>query len=186
VRVEADSTQRLWRFDMNGENPRLVLSDVDSVGYFAWIDKTHVAVFVLGNEKRKQPHTLRVVDVKTQYETVIAHDIGRALHRRPGSNDLSFVVREPDGVYRFFLLEPGRTSGQPMLRAVGSGQDAAWYGDKTLLMASDAIIYSARPDQDPEWYQIEDFTSTDIGTITRMVVSPDRRRLAFVAVAKAI
>ena len=33
--VEADSTQRLWRFDMDGKNPALVMSDVDSVGYFS-------------------------------------------------------------------------------------------------------------------------------------------------------
>ena len=48
IRVEADKTQRLWRFDLDGSNPRLVLENVKPVGYHAWIDDTHLALFILG------------------------------------------------------------------------------------------------------------------------------------------
>src|SRR5258707_11489719 len=36
IRVEADGTQRLWRFTMDGTEPELVLADVKPVGYHAW------------------------------------------------------------------------------------------------------------------------------------------------------
>ena len=48
IRTEADGTQRLWRFDLDGSNPRLVLENVKPVGYHAWIDDTHLALFILG------------------------------------------------------------------------------------------------------------------------------------------
>ena len=35
IRVEADGTQRLWRFAIDGKNPELVLADVKPVGYHA-------------------------------------------------------------------------------------------------------------------------------------------------------
>src|SRR5437879_453999 len=48
VRVEADSTQRLWAFDWDGARSRLVLDSIKPVGYHAWGDGRSVALFVLG------------------------------------------------------------------------------------------------------------------------------------------
>src|SRR6187397_1171305 len=48
IRVEPDGTQRLWQFDRAGGEPRLVLTDIKPVGYHAWVDADHLALFVLG------------------------------------------------------------------------------------------------------------------------------------------
>ena len=184
VRVEADSTQRLWQFDIDGSNPRVVMADVDSIGYFAWIDETHLAAFVLGNEARKEPHTLRVIDVKAQTETIVARDIGRAIHRMPGMGDISFTVQEEDDSFRFMCLRHGRTTPEPLIDAVGTGQDAAWLGT-TMLMSAGPKIYAAIPGAKGEsgaWRPVADFSDTGITGIMRMAVSPDHRRLAVVAV----
>jgi hypothetical protein len=184
VRVEADSTQRLWRFDDDGSNPRPVMAAVDSVGYFAWIDDARVAVFVLGNESRGEPHTLRVADVLTQRETVIARDIGRAIARVPGTRDLSYIARRADGNWGFFLLEQGRAEPRPLIGAVGEGQDAAWVDD-TLLMARGAVVFAANPLRSDAWRQVADLSAAGIAAITRIAVSPTRDRIALVATAAA-
>jgi hypothetical protein len=188
VRVEADSTQRLWRFDIDGSNPRLVMADVDSVGYFAWIDEGHVAAFVLGNEKKKQPHTLRVIDVATQTETIVARDIGRAIHLIPGTGDISFTVHEDDETYRFFVLKQGGRTGTPLIDAMGTGQDAAWLG-ATMLMSAGTRLYAATPGsgwgssgQRGVWRPVVDFADIGITGITRIAVSPGHQQIAFVAV----
>src|SRR5262249_13619969 len=49
VRTEPDRTQRLWRFDAQGRNPQIVLTDVKPVGYHAWVDVDTVAPYVLGH-----------------------------------------------------------------------------------------------------------------------------------------
>lgn len=185
VRVEADSTQRLWRFDMDGSHPQLVMSAVDSVGYFAWIDDTHVAMFVLGNEKKKEPHTLRVVDVSSQAETVVARGIGRSLQRIPGTGDISFTREDGEDHYRFFILKNGAHGGEPLIDPVGAGQDGVWLGD-TMLHSSGTTIYAARPLQaGASWRPVRDFAGPDIATITRIAVAPDQSHIAFVATKAA-
>lgn len=185
VRVEADSTQRLWRFNLDGSNPTPVMSDVDSVGYFAWIDPSHVALFVLGNEKKKEPHTLRVVDVNAHTETVVARGIGRSIQRIPDTHDLSFTMEEDEDHYRFFILKSGARAGVPLIDPVGTGQDAAWMGH-TMLLSSGTTIYAATPlDSGAAWKAVRDFASDGITTITRMAVAPDHSLIAFVAVGTA-
>lgn len=184
VRVEADSTQRMWRFDMEGKNPALVMSAVDSVGYFAWIDDTHVAAFILGNEKKKEPHTLRVIDVQTQAEAIVARNIGRSIQLIAGTHDISFTVQQGDeDRYRFFILKNGAHSGAPLIDAVGNGQDATWLGD-TMLHSSGTTIYAAFGGGPSAFRPVRDFAAEGITGITRMAVAPDHSLIAFVAVSK--
>ena len=178
VRVEADSTQRLWQFDMDGSNPRVIVSEVDSVGYFAWWDERTLIAFVVGT-----PHTLRLVDVSTPSETVVARDIGRSILVAPGGRGVSFLSREDDGTYAFRLLPLPLPAGEPrpLIDAVGGGQDAAWIGE-TLVMADGAKLFAARPFEGPRWREVADFAGAGIATVTRIAVSPDRRWVALVAV----
>jgi hypothetical protein len=48
IRVEADSTQRLWRFDVDGGNASVLFPNVAPVGYHAWADDHTVVMYVLG------------------------------------------------------------------------------------------------------------------------------------------
>ncbi len=89
VQTEPDRSQRLWRFNAAGKNPQLVLADVKPVGYHAWVEPDHLAMFILG-----QPATLQVGRVSTGKAEVMARDIGRSLHRIPGTRLVSFVQRE--------------------------------------------------------------------------------------------
>src|SRR5687768_10031520 len=49
IRVERDSTQRLWHFDARGRNPAVLFPQIKPVGYHAWITPTQAALFVLGS-----------------------------------------------------------------------------------------------------------------------------------------
>src|SRR5213075_1723714 len=89
VRVERDSTQRLWQFPLDGGAPSLVLRDIKPVGYFAWLDSTTLALFVLGN-----PNTLQIADTRTGAARVVTPNIGRSLQRVPGGRLASFVQRD--------------------------------------------------------------------------------------------
>ena len=89
MRVERDSTQRLWRFPTDGSAPSLVLRDVKPVGYFAWLDSVTLALFVLGN-----PNTLQIADTRTGVARVVTSNIGRSLQRVPGGRRASFVQRD--------------------------------------------------------------------------------------------
>ena len=55
IRVEADSTQRLWRMPLDSTAPSVLFPDIKPVGYFAQVDDSTWAMFVLG-----APATLHV------------------------------------------------------------------------------------------------------------------------------
>src|SRR5687767_12640485 len=88
VRVERDSTQRLWRFRKDRSPPSLVLRDIKPVGYYAWLDSTTLALFVLGN-----PNSLQIADTRSGAGRVVTTNIGRSLHRVPGSRRASYLHR---------------------------------------------------------------------------------------------
>jgi hypothetical protein len=86
VRVEADQTQRLWKFDLDGSNPHLVLEDVRSVGYHAWGDSRTVALFIVAD-----PMELGIADLRHGTVKQIAKRVGRSLHKIPGRRSIGFV-----------------------------------------------------------------------------------------------
>src|SRR5438876_5408877 len=95
VRVEADGTQRLWRFTLAGAQPELVLERVKPVGYHAWADDHTLALFVLG-----QPATLQLADTRTGASDILVRGIGRSLQRIPLAGTISFVERVGPSILR--------------------------------------------------------------------------------------
>src|SRR5829696_7789950 len=89
VRVEKDSTQRLWKFPLAGGEPVLVLPGVKPVGYHTWIDDSTLVLFVLG-----RPATLQLADVHTGVARAIARDVGRSIQRVPGARAFTYVQRD--------------------------------------------------------------------------------------------
>jgi hypothetical protein len=91
VRVEKDSTQRLWEFPVDGGEPELVLADIVPVGYHCWVNPDTLALFILGEH-----NTLEINNMKTGKLDIITGDIGRSLHKIPNKNSLSFVHKISD------------------------------------------------------------------------------------------
>jgi len=191
IRTEADGTQRLWRFDLDGTNPRLVLTDVKPVGYHAWVDASQVALFILGGGGA--PATLQIADTRTGQARVVASSIGRSVLVRPGKGTVSYMVTSP-APRMLHEIDPRTGESSVLVAPVDGSQDCAWLPDGRLLMArgrtismwtpgaqgwTEVATLNAAPDAGPG-------ASPAIESITRMAVSPDGRWLAFVAEPRAL
>lgn len=181
VRVEADSTQRLWRFPIAGGAPSLVLADVKPVGYHAWLDDTTVALFVLG-----QPATLQIADTRTGKAEIVAKNIGPSIQRMP-TGGASFVQQKGEAAERTFLitqvtLASGKPQTTPLIAAVPSATQVhlAWTPDGTLLMAHDGSLHAWRRGE-VTWRVVADLKALGLTGVTRLAVSPNGDRIAFVA-----
>jgi len=175
IRVEADSTQRLWRFDLDGSGAAVVLEDAAPVGYHAWIDESTVVLFVLG-----EPPTLQIADLRTGRARVVAENIGRSLQPIPGTFDVSWVQRSDDGTSTIMRLPGDGSDPQPIIDAVAGGDFHAWAPDGTLLMAEGGVIWAAAPAETREWTPVADFSRLGI-VVSRLAVSPDASQIAMVA-----
>jgi Tol biopolymer transport system component len=194
IRVEADGTQRLWRFTMEGTQPEIVLAGVKPVGYHAWVDDRRLVLFVLG-----QPATLQLADAQTGKSEILVTGIGRSIQpvpRRPGpsgsgdATTITFVEHQapaPGGApaLRIRELEPGTKRVTPLVNAVEGATEAdlAWTPDGTLLMANKDRLYGWRRG-DPAWRLIVDLATLGLRDVTRLAVSPKGDRLALVALAR--
>jgi Tol biopolymer transport system component len=177
IRVEPDNTQRLWQFDRAGGEPRLVLTDIKPVGYHAWVDADHLALFVLG-----QPATLQLARVTTGKAEVAARDIGRSLHRVPGTRLVSFVQKETTGAYHVKTIDIDSGRIETLVATVegSADRDCAWMPDgKTLLMSSGTRIMKWTRD-DHEWSEVFDAAPHKLGAISRLAVAPAGDAVAIV------
>jgi Tol biopolymer transport system component len=175
VRVEADNSQRLWRFDMDGSNPRVVLENVKPVGYHAWIDDTHLALFILG-AGGGAPATLQLADTKTGTATVAVTGIGRSLLVRPKSGTISYLSTS-DTPRMLKELDPKTGTSTALVAPLDGSQDCAWLPDGRLIMAKGTTISVWTPGT-TSW---EPFAEVGPANVNRLAVSPDGKWVAFVA-----
>jgi dipeptidyl aminopeptidase/acylaminoacyl peptidase len=179
VRVEADGTQRLWRFTLDGRSPELVLEGVKPVGYHAWCDDHTLALFVLG-----QPATLQLADTRSGRAEEIARGILRSIQRIPGSGTISFVDKDEDGSLVVRELDPKTRSVTTLVGAVAGAKEAdlAWAPDGRLLMAEQDVLYAWTRDA-RSWTRLADLAALGVRGVTRLAVSPKGDRIAIVGAA---
>jgi len=174
VRVETDGRQRLWRYADDGSPLEPVLPNADSVGYHAWLDSTRVALFVVDS-----PPTLRVSNLATGTDTVVARRIGRSLQPIPGETAVSFVQVAPDSTTTIHRLDGASLSTRRITATpgTGTGDFHAWTPAGRLLMATDDSLMAWREETD-DWRGVAALDTLDV---SRLAVSPSGDRLAMVA-----
>jgi Tol biopolymer transport system component len=178
VRTEPDKAQRLWRFDAQGRNPQVVLTDVKPVGYHAWIDAGRLALFVLG-----PPATLQIASVSGGKAETATEGIGRSLHRIPGTPLVSFVQRDASGDFWVKQIDPATKKIDVVVKGIagsGNDRDLAWMPDgKTMLMSSGTKVFSWTRG-DAGWTEVFDAAAQGLGTVSRLAVSPKGDAIAIV------
>ena len=179
VRVEANGTQRLWKFPLKGGEPSLILENIKPVGYHLWIDDHTLALFILG--AKGQPNTLQIVNVPTEKAEVVAENPGRILRLIPHQNRLSFVhkISDQEWIVKAFDLKTRKVA--TLIKTFPGVEDYAWTPAGILLMAKDAKLFKWNTTVDRDWQQIADFSQAGLKRITRISVSPKGDRIAIVA-----
>jgi len=175
VRVEADGTQRLWKFPLAGGEPSLILENIKPVGYHLWIDDYTLALFILG-----KPNTLQLADVRTGKADFVADNPGRILRRIPREDKFSFVHKVSDQEWLIKSFDLRAKAVTTIIKTFAGVEDYAWTPGGVLLMARDSKLFS-RKKTDWAWVEIADFSNAALKGITRIAVSPKGDRIAVVA-----
>lgn len=177
IRVERDSTQRLWSFALDGSDPQLVVESLKPVGYHVWIDDNTLAMFVLGS-----PNALVFGDLRTKKMDTLARGIGRSLATLPNARGFSFTQIVDSAARVRALTRPAgeRTDVVSLPRRV---QDLTWLSNGRLLVGSGSKLMMWQPGASG-FSDVVDFAAAGITDITRLAVSLDGQWLAFVAVPR--
>ena len=180
VQVEEDGRQRLWRFDLDGKNPTLLLPDVEPVGYHAWGQGGELALFVLG-----EPHRLHRAKLGAPGSSPVADDIGRSLAPIPDHHAVSFIHKETaEGEEGWQVRRLDLDSGkiEPLIAALPEREDVAWAPDGTLWGADGGKVYRWCPFCSGRWQLVADLeASHGLKDITRLAIDDGGKHLALVA-----
>ncbi len=176
IRVEADSTQLLWKFPLAGGGAPSILIEKLKVGYHVWASDVTLGLFVLGS-----PATLQVADVRTGTAEIVARDIGRALQKIPGRTAISYLQNGTDGAWITEFDVVSRQS-KPIAKAPDGADYHIWTRDGALLTASGSRILAWVNGQ---WDVAADLAADGVRGISRLAINARGDRLAFVAEDRA-
>jgi len=177
IRVEADQTQRLWSFALDGSDPKLVIEALKPVGYHAWIDADNVATFVLGS-----PNALVHTDVRAQQSDTLARDIGRSLLPLPEKGGFSFTQRVDSSSTVKTMAWPTKATHDVVAMPKGA-QDLVWAAKGMLLSATGTKLLFWKSGA-KEWTTVGDYASAGMTDMSRLAISPDGKWIAIVAAVK--
>ena len=183
IRVEADSTQRLWSFRLDGSDPRLVFEGIKPVGYHAWVDSTTVAMFLLG-----RPNALVLADTRGGTPDTLAQDVGRSLLPLPKGDGLSFLQHARDSSWILTAVDvrgsgrERRTMVMPLIRMPAGADYITWLAPAVAIAGSGSKLLIWRGmAKNAEWRELVDLASARLTHISRLALSADHRWLAIVA-----
>jgi dipeptidyl aminopeptidase/acylaminoacyl peptidase len=176
IRVEADTSQRLWSFPLSGAPPSLILQNIKPVGYHLWLNQNSLLLFVLG-----QPATLQLVDARTEKAEKLADNPGRTLLAIPKQQKVSFVhkLSEREWLIKSFDLKSRQLS--TLTKTLPGVEYFCWTPQGVLLMAKDAKLYQWDAQKPDSWQEVADLSAFGLKAISRLAVSPKGDKLALVA-----
>jgi len=173
VEVEKDSTQRIWSFDLNGKNGKVLIPKIDSVGYYVWLSDTTFAAFIL-----TEPSSLQIGS-STGFKTkTIAQNIGRCMQVNSFGN-LYFTMLATDSV-RWLCRTEQNGSITKLIEFYKGVEDFAISNNNIVFSAKEGTIYYSDHQFNLGWRVCGNFGAMGVNNINRLALSPDNKRMALV------
>ncbi len=180
IRVEADSTQRLWKFPWDNAAPSVVLPELKPVGYHVWVGEGAIGAFILGlpsGPAEGRVNALVLADPRTEKVDTLSRRIGRAFARVPGRDAFTFAQLAGDTTW-FSEVDVRTKAVRRLMRAPAGGEYHFWTADGQCIASSGTRLYRWI---DGRWDVLADFAELGVKGISRLAVSPNGDRIAFVA-----
>ncbi len=170
-----NGAQNLEKYPVDGGEPVVIIDNM-TVGYHAWADNSHLALFILG-----EPHTLHFLRLPTKADTILAQNIGRSLHKIPSERAISFIQKTADNNWEIKKLE-SETMKITFIAATLPGiEDIAWTADKKIISSDGTKIYFLDPVKGKKWIEVSmDSGSELLKGVTRLSVNTKGNKLAVV------
>jgi len=172
--LEEDGTQKLWKYFIDAPVASIV-SDIDKVGYHAWIDKEQLALFVLGTNE----NTLHITNISGSENIEIASHIGRSIYKIPGENKVSYTVKENKN-WKIMSYDLASGEKSEIIEGLPESQDYLWTPGGLILMGDGSKLYKFDPKNDTEWVELADLTAYGLRKFDRIAINPQVSKLAVV------
>jgi hypothetical protein len=170
-----NGAQDLGKYPVEGGNPSVIIDNM-TVGYHAWADNSHLALFILG-----EPQTLHYLRLPTKDDTIVARNIGRSLHKIPGERAVSFIQKNDNQDWEIKKLESESMRVSMITKTLPGREDITWTTDRKIISSDGSKIYFIDPTKDNQWMEVIILSGSDLlKGVTRLAVNGRGDKLAVV------
>jgi hypothetical protein len=179
-----DNKQKLWRYPLHPEQPfsepaSELLSNINPVGYHAWVDNNRVLLFVLG-----EPNTLQLANIQKQTSQVLDENIGPSLFAIPRSPLMSYTASTGKGddiQWQLKSYHP-ETANRELLTMLPKGAYYyAWAGNGYAIVAVNSMLMQwDMANIDKGWQSFADVSDVCPKGVTRLTTNSQNSKIALV------
>ena len=178
IAVDANNAQWLYAFSTDGMRKEPLIPQ-EPIGYHAWLDEQHLAVFILGDTPA--PHSLQIVALNSTEVEIVDVNIGASIYSGPA--DTVLYSQKLSGEKQHRVLSFDRRTSQIMyLGNLPEGSDYFYYANGKMLVANKTKVLKAEfiGGHALHWETLLDLSKACDGQLTRLAQAPNERYLAVV------
>lgn len=173
-----NGAQDLGRYALDGGDPYVIIDSL-MVGYHVWADNSHLALFILG--ANGAPNTLHYMRLPTKEDTVVAENIGRALHRVPDERAISFVHKVSQNDWQIRKLNTENMIISTIAATLPGREDICWTDDKKIISSDGTKLFFLDPKEGGQWKEATlESGGQLLKGVTRLAIGGEGDKLAVV------
>ena len=174
VVVEKDSSQRVWGFNFDGTFNKISHKGTDSIGYHTWLNADTLLYY-----KLTDPHSLRILNIKTHEDVWLCDFPTRAFKKIGNSSQFIYAIKDSVNT-EFRIYNSAIRESKSYTTYASLNEDFIWHHELGLIKSenSDLMNYN---EQTKNWELLFSFTSLGIKNITRFVFDAKTKQLAIVS-----
>jgi Tol biopolymer transport system component len=174
VRVDRDSSQHLYKYDVqNLAEPKLI-SKSDSIGYSCWINEKIVYMFLVG-----ELNTLQSLNVETGEKKLIWNEPGRCIKVNPKSKLVYFVSKSDSVKWILTKINPENLKPMELLNMPKGVEDFAFFSDGTLVTFAEGQLMKL-DSTEKKWIAMGEKVLPANRDSFRITISPNDNYIAIV------
>ncbi|MEC3966723.1 nuclear transport factor 2 family protein [Flagellimonas halotolerans] len=174
IRLDLDGLQRLYEYDFE-TSESTPITDL-KIGYHVWFND-HILVATVLMENRMD---LKVMDLEKGTQQTVHQNVGRSLHKIPGTDLISFISKR-NNTWEIMSLGPITGESKKITKTYAQEEDICWLDENTIITGAGKRLLTKKLSSDADWETIIEFPQEEINNISRIAISPNSKRLAFVA-----
>jgi len=174
IRLDVDGLQRLYEYNIKTSESSPI-TDL-KIGYHVWFNN-HILVATVLTGNRMD---LKVINLEEETQKTVRQNVGRSLHKIPNTDLVSFIGKSNGGMF-IMSLNPLTDEINRIHETYFDEEDICWLDQNTIITGAGKKLLIKRIGSDTDWETIIDFPQEEINNISRIAISPNRKRLAFVA-----
>ncbi|MEC7262778.1 MAG: nuclear transport factor 2 family protein [Bacteroidota bacterium] len=174
IRLDLDGLQQLYEYDLKTGDSSPITNL--KIGYHVWVNKDLLVATVL-TENRMD---LVVINLKDNSHFTVQKNVGRSLHKIPGSNRISYIDKSKKH-WEIKSMDPVSGSTNSVAKTFENEEDVCWLDENTLITGHEKSLLTFDVKNGVDWEPLMTFNLEEINKISRIAINSSKTRLAFVA-----